>query len=171
MSGLDETIHLSEYDPQWKELFVMESQRISRCVPSGVKIEHIGSTAVPQLLAKPIIDIMLGTEPHQKCEVRASLLGLGYEDMEEAGVPGRIYLRKRIDGDFNVALVTRGGPLWVTNLALRDHLRTSPDARQEYTRIKREAINTGIGSLLAYSDYKSAVVSRLIADALERQRP
>jgi GrpB-like predicted nucleotidyltransferase (UPF0157 family) len=112
-TDLDEPIHVSEYDPQWPVLFAAEAQRISVDLPAGVTIEHIGSTAVPGLLAKPIIDIMLGTEPCQKIEaVRAALVDLGYEDMGEAGVPGRIYFRRRSRAAFNIALVPHGGPLW-----------------------------------------------------------
>ena len=171
MSDLDEAIHLSEYDPQWPILFDTEAQRISLGLPTDVTIEHIGSTSVPGLIAKPIIDIMVGTQPHHKPEVvRAALVDLGYEDMGEAGVPGRIYFRRRIGPAFNIALVPRGGSLWVANLAFRDYLRTSPDIRREYAETKRQAFNSGIQSLLAYSDYKSAALSRLIAKAVERKR-
>jgi GrpB-like predicted nucleotidyltransferase (UPF0157 family) len=170
VTDLDEAIQLSEYDPHWPILFGAEVQRISVGLPADVTIEHIGSTAVPGLLAKPIIDIMVGTEPHHEFEpVRAALVDLGYEDMGEAGIPGRIYFRRRIGGAFNIALVPRGGPLWVANLAFRDHLQTSPDARREYAESKRHAFDSGIQSLLAYSDYKSALVSTLVVQALERK--
>lgn len=133
-------------------------------------IEHIGSTAVPGLLAKPVVDIMLGTEPYHNIEaVRAALVDLGYEDMGEAGVPGRIYFRRRRRSAFNITLVPHDGNLWVANIALRDHLRTSSEARREYAETKGRAFDSGMLSLLAYSDYKSAVLSRLIAEALERK--
>ena len=168
VSNLDEAIHLSEYDPQWPILFSAEVQRVSSGLPADVTTEHIGSTAVPGLVAKPIIDIMVGTGPqHQLEAVRQALVELGYEDMGEAGVPGRIYFRRRIGAAFNIALVPRGRSLWTANLAFRDHLRMSADARREYSEIKRQAFNNGIRSLLAYSDYKSAVLSRLIVQALE----
>jgi GrpB-like predicted nucleotidyltransferase (UPF0157 family) len=169
MSDLDEAIHLSEHDPQWPILFGAEVQRVSLGLPADVMIEHIGSTAIPGLVAKPVIDIMVGTEPHHQIEaVRAVLVELGYEDMDEAGVPGRFYFRRRVGAAFNIALMSRGGPLWTANLAFRDYLRTSPDARREYSEIKRQAFNNGIRSLLAYSDYKSAVLSRLMAEAFDR---
>ena len=169
VTDLDEAIHLSEYDPQWPVLFGTEAQRISHGLAADVTIEHIGSTAVPGLLGKPVIDIMVGTEPHHRVEaVRAALVDLGYEDMGEAGVPGVIYFRRRIGDAFNIALVPRDGPLWACNLAVRDHLRTNPDARREYAETKRQAFDNGIQSLLAYCDYKSAVSSRLMRHALER---
>jgi GrpB-like predicted nucleotidyltransferase (UPF0157 family) len=168
VTDLDEAIHLSEYDPRWAILFGAEAQRVSSGLPADIRIEHIGSTAVPGLLAKPIIDIMVGTEPHHQLEaVRATLVDLGYEDMGEAGVPGRIYFRRRIGGAFNIAVVPAGGRLWTANLAFRDYLRTSPEARREYADTKRQAFASGVKSLLAYSDYKSVVLSRLIQQALQ----
>ena len=168
VSDLDEAIDLSDYDPQWPMLFDAEAQRVRSGLPADVTIEHIGSTAVPGLVAKPIIDIMVGTGPEHQIEaVRQALFELSYEDMGEAGVPGRIYFRRRIAAAFNIALMARGSSLWTANLALRDHLRMSADARREYSEVKRQAFNNGIRCLLAYSDYKSAVLSRLIVQALE----
>jgi GrpB-like predicted nucleotidyltransferase (UPF0157 family) len=168
MPDLDEPIHLSAYNPQWPALFRAEAQRISTGLPADIAIEHIGSTSVPELLAKPIIDIMVGMEAHHNPEsVRAALVALGYEDMGEAGVPDRIYFRRRTDIAFNIALVRRGNHVWISNLVLRDYLRRSPDARREYANTKRRAYESGIRSLLAYSDFKSAVLTRLLSEARE----
>jgi GrpB-like predicted nucleotidyltransferase (UPF0157 family) len=167
VADLDEPIHLSAYDAQWPILFRAEAQRISAGLPADAAIEHIGSTSVSELMAKPIIDIMVGTEAHHDVRaMRAALDALGYEDMGEAGVPGRIYFRRRAGVAFNVALVVRGGPLWTSNLALRDYLRTTPEAARNYAEIKRKAFESGIRSLLAYSDYKAAVLKRLMDQAL-----
>jgi GrpB-like predicted nucleotidyltransferase (UPF0157 family) len=171
VSNLDEPIHLSKYDPQWPILFRAEAGRLSVSLPADLAIEHIGSTAVPGLIAKPIVDIMVGTQAHHDLDaVRSALVYLGYDDMSEAGVPGRIYLRRRSPTAFNIALVERGGPLWLSNLAFRNHLQRSPEARNEYARIKIEAVESGIRSLLKYSDFKGAIVSRLILRATESEQ-
>lgn len=165
---VEESVHISAYDPQWPVLFGDEACRISGGLPEDLAIEHIGSTAVPGLAAKPIIDIMVGAEAyHDITGVRAALAALDYEDLGEAGVPGRIYFRRRAGTAFNIALVARGDPLWTCNLALRNYLRTNPDAAREYADVKYEAFNRGTRSLLAYSAYKSAVVTRLIDQALQ----
>jgi GrpB-like predicted nucleotidyltransferase (UPF0157 family) len=170
MTELDEPIHLSAYDPQWPTLFASEARRIAAGLPTDVAIEHIGSTSVPGLLAKPIIDLMLGGGAHHgPVSIRSVLVALGYEDLGEAGVPGRIYFRRRAETAFNIALVVRGGSIWAANLALRDYLRANPDAAREYADAKRAAFESGIRSLLAYSDYKSAVVARLMSQALDPQ--
>ena len=167
MKELDEPIHLCSYDEQWPKLYTLEAQRMAEELPADVVIEHIGSTAVPGLLAKPIIDMMIGMEPHHNHQrVRSVLVTIGYEDMGEAGVPGRVYFRRRATAAFNAALVVHGGSLWVANLALRDFLRENPDAAREYADSKRSALESGIRTLLAYSEYKSAVVTGLIRRAL-----
>lgn len=165
---LDEPILLCAWDPHWPALFASEAQRIAARLPAEIAIEHIGSTAVEGLLAKPIVDLMLGVEPHHRVDgVRAALGALGYEDMGEAGVPGRLYFRRRAETAFNIALVVRGGSIWIANLALRDYLRNNPEAARDYAEIKRSAFQSGIRWLLAYSDYKSAVVTALIGRALQ----
>ena len=74
---LDEAVHLSAHDSAWRTLFELEAQRIAAVMP-GVVIEHIGSTAVPGLWAKPVIDIMLGLQSSHGLEgVRARLVELG----------------------------------------------------------------------------------------------
>ena len=168
MTELDEPIHLCTYDQRWPTLFASEARRIAAGLPVDVAIEHIGSTSDPGLLAKPIIDVMLGGEPHHSLAgMRSALVALGYEDLGEAGVPGRIYFRRRAKTAFNIALVVRGGSIWTANLALRDYLRANSDAAREYAETKRSAFETGIRSLLAYSDYKSAVLARLMSRALD----
>jgi GrpB-like predicted nucleotidyltransferase (UPF0157 family) len=100
--------------------------------------------------------------------IRSKLVALGYEDMREAGIPGRYYFRRRATTAFNIALVIRDGPIWIANLALRDYLRATPDATREYAEVKRSAFDSGLRSLLAYSGYKNAVIARLLRQALDR---
>jgi len=172
---VDEPIHLSAYDSVWTDLYAAEVRRIAKALPRGVWFEHIGSTSVPGMLAKPIVDIMIGVEAasvERAVErIRVKVGELVYEDMGEAGVSGRIYLRRRMQGGFpvagfNVALVTYGGPVWTSNLALRDYLRTNCDAVREYVEIKRAAVTSGATSLLAYSTYKRECVNRLMDRAM-----
>jgi len=168
LTELDEPVHLSPYDPNWPALFASEAGRIQAALPGDAAIEHIGSTAIPGLLAKPVIDIMIGAEPHHSLDsLRTKLVHIGYQDMGEAGVPGRIYLRRRTGTHSNVALVRRGGPVWAANLALREYLRANPGAASEYAAAKRSAVEGGARSLLAYSNYKSKVVRELIARAFQ----
>ena len=175
MPDLDEPIHLSGYDSTWPDLYAAEVRRIAKALPQGVWFEHIGSTSVPGMLAKPIIDIMIGVEAGSVERIRVKVGELVYEDMGEAGLSGRIYLRRRIAASkvagfdltgFNVALVEYGGAIWKSNLALRDYLRTNPEAAREYTEVKQAAVSSGATSLLAYSAYKRECVNRLMDRAV-----
>ena len=171
MPELGEPVHLCPYDASWPALFASEARRVSVALPGDVAIEHIGSTSVPGLLAKPIVDIMVGVEPYHNLDrVREELVAHGYEDMGEAGVPGRLYFRRRADTALNLAIVARSGPIWVANVAFREYLRTNPDAAREYVETKCSAVKNGATSLLAYSDYKSKLVSRLISGAVDSNR-
>jgi GrpB-like predicted nucleotidyltransferase (UPF0157 family) len=169
MARVDEPIHLSPYDPDWPKLFAAEARRVLDGQSTNTGIEHIGSTSVPGLLAKPIIDIMLGVDSEEGLEyVRRRLVALGYEDCGESGVPGRIYLRRRAENDFNIALVVREGRLWRANIALRNYLRANDDAVREYAAAKLAAVQRGAKTLLAYSEQKDLVVSKLVSRALEQ---
>jgi GrpB-like predicted nucleotidyltransferase (UPF0157 family) len=170
LPDLDEPIDLSDYDPTWPDLYAAEVRRIAKALPQGVWFEHIGSTSVPGMLAKPIIDIMIGVKAGSVERIRVKVGELVYEDMGEAGLSGRIYLRRRIANSkiagFNAALVEYGGVIWKSNLALRDYLRANPDAAREYTEIKQAAVASGATSLLDYSAYKRECVNRLMDRAV-----
>jgi GrpB-like predicted nucleotidyltransferase (UPF0157 family) len=89
MTQIDEPIHLRPHDPEWPKLFAAEARRVCDGQSTNVGIEHVGSPSVSGLLAKPIIDIMLGVDSEDGLElVRKRLVVLGYEDCGEAGVPG-----------------------------------------------------------------------------------
>jgi GrpB-like predicted nucleotidyltransferase (UPF0157 family) len=166
---LDEPVHLESYDPAWEQGFRVEQKRLSRGLGvSARSIEHIGSTAVPGLLAKPIVDIMVGVIPFPPAAFWSkSIVALGYESLGEAGVPGRLYFRKRGPLSSNLHVVERSGIHWVSNLALRDYLRRSPEAATRYASAKRAAIATGATTLLTYSEAKGSVVEELLRKALE----
>lgn len=164
---IDEEIHLCPYNPQWITLFSAEHDRLRCLFPPGTPIEHIGSTSVPGLLAKPIIDIMVGVGEEATPSQRQQLVSAGYEDLGESGVPGRLYFRRRGVHSFNVHVVRFDGPIWKTNLALRNYLRADSKARDHYAAAKRGALEAGCTTLLRYSDHKSSTVKLLIASALQ----
>jgi GrpB-like predicted nucleotidyltransferase (UPF0157 family) len=167
--NLDEAVHLVPYDPAWPDVYDQERFRIALAFgvfPNSGLIQHIGSTAVPGLMSKPIIDIMLGVRDWPAPDkFIAGLAGLGYENLGEAGVPERLYLRRRADRQFNAHIVTRNGPHWTNNLALRDYLRADAAAREKYSTAKIAAVTRSGGQLLAYSEAKADVMAELIKAA------
>ena len=114
---LDEAISLVPSDSAWPDLAAEESARV-RAALVDADIEHIGSTAVPGLDGKAVIDLLIGVR-----ELTPSLRIPDYEAFGEAGVPGRLYFRKRGPVSFNAQVVERGGPLWRD--ALEGQIRSS----------------------------------------------
>lgn len=165
MADVDEPVSLSDYDPAWPVEFAREETRLREALAGVLRsIEHIGSTAVPGLTAKPIVDLMIGVAPSDDHNTLAEHLApLGYEDC--GGAPGRRYLRRRGDsGQFNVQIVEHKGSLWDANLLFRDYLRADPDAARRYGEAKRLAA-TKAPMLLAYSELKKHIIGDLLREA------
>lgn len=164
---IDEPVEITDYNPIYEGRYRAERDRLRLGLATAtLKFEHIGSTAVPGLAGKPVVDLMLGAPPAAWAELealRARIVTLGYEDLGEAGVPGRIYFRRRTKlRAFNVALVEHDGALWRDNLALRDYLRANPEAAAKYAEAKRAAVAAGARTLLAYSDAKGPSLAGLL---------
>ena len=161
---LDEPIHLQEPSEDWAPIFAAERQRLEDAL--RLPVEHVGSTAVPGLLVKPIVDIQVGVPTFPPAmAVTQTLERLGYENLSEAGVPGRMYWRLRGPRSFNIHVVRMAGEHWRNSLALRDYLRTSHAARERYAEAKRAAVAAGAVMLLAYSQAKNDVVASLLSQA------
>ncbi|GAB6929065.1 hypothetical protein JCM10914A_30480 [Paenibacillus sp. JCM 10914] len=138
---IDETTHLESYNAHWREWFQDERQRlIQRIGEHTDKIEHFGSTSVPGMTAKPIIDLLVGVSAMHTAEDIIPLLeSAGYEYLGEAGIPGRRYLRRRGEYDFNVHIMQHEGNLWNDNLLLRDSDEKHEFVRQLLDRAKDRA--------------------------------
>jgi GrpB-like predicted nucleotidyltransferase (UPF0157 family) len=144
MPEIDEPVEVWEYQSSWPGVFNEERRCLSSAlnVP-GEGIEHIGSTSVAGLAAKPTIDLMLGVdEMPPAAQFLRGIERQNWEAVGEAGVPGRLYFRKRQTVDANLHVVLRNGAHWINNLAIRNYLRTSADARR-HTSAKRRALNSG----------------------------
>jgi GrpB-like predicted nucleotidyltransferase (UPF0157 family) len=173
-SPIDEPVTLAVYDPDWPRQFEQERDLIVGALgESTAAVDHIGSTAVRGLTAKPIVDILIGIDrPAQDGAVRAALLALRYEDLGEAGVPDRLYFRKRDPGrNYNAHVVQFGGDHWQNNLLLRDYLRTHPNEASHYQSVKTMAAHIAGDSLIEYSRLKETFVSELLQRARRSPRP
>jgi GrpB-like predicted nucleotidyltransferase (UPF0157 family) len=163
----DGPIDLADYDEAWFDLFAREAERI-RAVLGGVavEVEHVGSTSVPGLAAKPIIDIAL-TVPDSSDEPTY------VPTMEEAGYVLRIRepewfehrLFKGPDTDVNVHVFTVGCSEVARMLAFRDHLRADRRDRELYERNKRELAARRWKYVQHYANAKSDVVAEIMTRA------
>jgi GrpB-like predicted nucleotidyltransferase (UPF0157 family) len=164
---IDEPVSLAPYDPEWPLRAHAEIERLSGALgPAVLAYEHFGSTSVPGCAAKPILDLLVGVPSWPPTDaLRRQLTSLGYEDLGEAGVPERLYFRKRSGLACNLAVTEYGKNLWRDNLAIRDLLRRDAALRQRYEEVKQAALREG--HLLAYSAHKSAFMAELLARARE----
>jgi GrpB-like predicted nucleotidyltransferase (UPF0157 family) len=167
----DELVTIRDYDPRWPALFAAERAEIARAFGDALAVEHMGSTAVPGLEAKPIIDVIASVERLPLTEEQVMALGhLGYEHLGECGVPGRAYFRKREPDPFNLHVVQYESSLWDHNLLFRDYLQAHPEEARRYGLLKRKLARDAGHSLLVYSDRKGRFISRTLARAREWRR-
>lgn len=165
-------IVVTAYDPIWEEMFKEESAVISEILGDNcVFIHHIGSTSVPGLAAKPVIDIMPVVKSLEKADEKAaSFMAAGYEYMGEFGIPGRRYLRKGGDErTHQVHIFSESDQKNINrHLAVRDLLRTCESERIAYTVLKKQLAETFPYDIEGYCDGKDAFVKALEEKALRR---
>jgi GrpB-like predicted nucleotidyltransferase (UPF0157 family) len=157
------------YDHRWPDLYQAEAAAIFSALGAyALGIEHFGSTAVPGLIAKPIVDILVGAQGGSKPgPAIVGLERLRYEYLGEDGRRlGRYFWRKRGVDVFNVSVVPYRGALWQSNLAVRDFLRTHPQWSEQYGQVKLSAAAASETSMLGYQDRKREFVDELRTAAL-----
>ena len=158
---------LVDYDPTWPRLFVRESERISSALSrNALAIEHVGSTSVPGLAAKPIIDILLvvansadESSYAPALEAAGYVLGIREPDWHEH----RMF--KGPDTNINLHVFSQGDDEIERMLIFRDWLRKNSTDRDFYLATKRELAQQSWKYVQNYADAKSKVVESIIARA------
>jgi GrpB-like predicted nucleotidyltransferase (UPF0157 family) len=164
-------VELAEYDPAWPEKAAFHAARLGVLGPVLVQVHHIGSTSVPGLTAKPIIDLMpLVTDLALLDLARPHVEALGYSWRGELGIPGRRYCSLTDEKGVRVTQLhffEAGSPQVIRHLAFRDYLRAHSAIAAAYEQEKRRAQNLHPGDVHAYTDEKAAWVRKTEALALE----
>lgn len=164
-------IDLYEHDPQWAPRFRTERDSLLMAFPGCfLGIEHIGSTAIPGLRAKPIID-MLGIVGHlEACvPVAAKIDGLGYMVRGENGIAGRRYFTREAPDAIHFHVYAEGDPRIGAHLRFRDHLRANPSSRREYEALKLRLADLHADDRAAYTAAKSSFCAEIDALTLARR--
>lgn len=130
-----------DYDPSWPRAFEAERRLLEARLGSAIEgIEHIGSTSVPGLAAKPLIDIMVAVSAEQVPGCVDALAELRYRRRADRDFPGRVFLR-RLDSHgratHHLSLTEPGGAYWRDQLAFRDALRADRELAARYAELKR----------------------------------
>jgi GrpB-like predicted nucleotidyltransferase (UPF0157 family) len=160
-------IEIAEYDPEWPSLYAREEERIRGVLGERVvRIEHAGSTSVPGLPAKPLIDVVLevpdsSDEPSYVPELEAAAYRVVIREPE--WFEHRVF--KGPDTDVNLHAFTAGCEEVDAMLLFRDHLRDSAEDRELYARTKRELAAYPWKYVQQYADAKTAVVQEIMERA------
>jgi GrpB-like predicted nucleotidyltransferase (UPF0157 family) len=162
-------ITVVEYDPAWPERFeILRNEYAVAMAGAGVPviaIEHVGSTSVPGLAAKPIIDCDIVVREAQVAAAGNVLMSLGFTPLGELGRPGRWVFREpaRLSGT-NTYVIVDGCLSLRNHLAVRNVLRADASLRDEYAAVKRQA-GARAASIDDYVQAKAAVVQKILAAA------
>jgi GrpB-like predicted nucleotidyltransferase (UPF0157 family) len=167
-----ETVRVVPAHPGWAELYRAEANRISEGVAraglDSLSLEHVGSTAVPGLAAKPILDLMAGYPPDRgNAPYFEVLVALGYEPRGSRGIPGRELLVRgpETSRTHHLNLVERGGTFWREHLLFRDRLRADPATAEAYASLKRDLAARYPADREAYTAGKGPFIARVLLGA------
>ena len=165
-------IVVSDYDPNWPNLFEQERSRIKNALGSfALAIEHVGSTAVPGLPSKPIIDLLVGVPSLEEARERFiepfAALGYNYVSEYASWLPGELFFRKGPPGPWthHVHLMEPSQPRWEALLVFRDYLRAHPEAACAYADVKQALAASSKEDIGAYRNGKTIFVQETTAKA------
>ncbi len=162
---MPDPVIIEDYNPRWPQLFEMLRSRIASVLDElAISIEHVGSTAVPGLAAKPIIDIdvLLRSSTDLPVVIRI-LADLGYEHRGDLGVSGREAFRAKSDAvQHHLYVCPPGSREYERHIAFRNYLRTHAADANAYALLKRELASRFCNDREGYNQAKSAFVERIL---------
>jgi GrpB-like predicted nucleotidyltransferase (UPF0157 family) len=159
------------YDSAWPRLFALEAERLRQLFDAAglpLIIEHTGSTAVPGLAAKPILDILAG---HQKSPSIPAYIEVltqaGYMHRGEQEIPGREFFRRGNPRAYHLHLTAIDSPFWRNHLTFRDRLRADNTLRDAYAALKRDLAARFPRDREAYIAAKESFVTNVLGLATD----
>jgi GrpB-like predicted nucleotidyltransferase (UPF0157 family) len=164
------SIMVSDYDPAWPATFEQERASLHTALgPLVLTVEHIGSTAVPGLAAKPIIDLQLSVrdlaEARSGCVAPLQALGYAYMPEYEARLPGELFFRKGQPWTHHLHVLQADHPRWRRRQLFRDHLRDHLEVAHAYAKLKRDLAAAFDNDMSGYMNAKTAFVAATLAEA------
>ena len=165
-------VEVVPYNSEWKTLFEKEKKLLESIFqPAEVEIHHIGSTSVPGLSAKPIIDIMLAADNLEQVEkVTPAIEAAGYEAKGENGIPGRRYFQKHDENGIrkvHLHSFEKGSHQLYRHLVFCDYLRAHPSEASKYAEVKEIAAQKYEYDIDSYIAEKSPIVKEMEYRAMQ----
>lgn len=167
-------IILEKYNPKWPDFFLEERAKIEKALSHLiVKIEHIGSTAIPGMGGNPVIDIMIGVQEKvdvEKCIPLLASIGYVLDPDRHEGFPERKSLDKyAIGAKIHLYIIDINSEEWVRHILFRDHLRKNPDVARDYNKLKVELVKKYRYDREAYAKGKAKFIKK-IEDKAKKER-
>lgn len=162
MSKVEVVLH----DPRWRDAFEAEAERVAAALGENVvAVHHIGSTAIPDIYAKPVVDLLVEVKDVTEVDGRSSAMeSLGYEVMGEYGIPGRRYFRKDDREGIRthqIHVFETGSAQVERHLAFRDYMIAHPEDAREYSELKRRLAEEHPQSMNGYMDGKDGFIKEI----------
>jgi GrpB-like predicted nucleotidyltransferase (UPF0157 family) len=163
-------VRIVPYDPAWPALFVAEARRLRQVLDPDLVlgIEHVGSTAIPGLAAKPIIDILIAVRSLARAKVALiePIIGLDYVYWADNPKPDRMFFVKGMPPygkrrTHHVHITEPSGEMWLRRLKFRDYLRADADEARRYEALKYELAERYPNDREAYTDAKTEYVEQV----------
>ncbi|MET3896750.1 GrpB-like predicted nucleotidyltransferase (UPF0157 family) [Devosia sp. UYZn731] len=155
---------LVDHNPDWQQAFAEEDARIRAAVgPIVIDLQHFGSTSIPTIRAKPILDVMLGIADFDQGPLLAPVLaGIGYEYVANAGVPNHVF-GKGEPRTHLLHVVAHDGPKWHRNIRFRDRLLADAALARDYEALKDRLAVEFADNRAAYTDAKQKFIDAAVA--------
>jgi GrpB-like predicted nucleotidyltransferase (UPF0157 family) len=159
-------VEVLPHDPRWRDAFEAEAKHVAAALGENVvAVHHVGSTAIPNIYAKPVIDLLVEVGDIAEVDGRSSAMeSLGYEVMGEYGIPGRRYFRKDNQEGIrthHVHAFESGSAEATRHLAFRDYMMAHPEDAQRYSELKRKLAEEHPQSMDAYMDGKDDFIKEM----------
>ncbi|MCG3218792.1 MAG: GrpB family protein [Candidatus Heimdallarchaeota archaeon] len=158
-----------EYNPQWAVIFEQERIKLANLLGEKIqRIEHIGSTSVPNLGAKPIIDILIGVKSlvdADQCVPLLQSVGYEYVPEHEREIPERRYFNYGMPRTQHIHMVELTSSFWEVNLLFRDYLRRHLEVAQEYYKLKTKLASQFKFNREGYTNAKAEFIQSVIMKA------
>ena len=170
------TVEVVPHNPQWRHAFETERMQVAAALGNNVvAIHHIGSTAIPKIYAKAIIDLLVAVKDITEVDNQTSaMVSLGYEAMGEYGIPGRRYFRKNNQEGLrthHIHAFEAGSAEVERHLAFRDYMIAHTADAERYSELKRKLAEEHPNSLDEYMDGKDGFIKEMDRKAAEWLTP
>jgi GrpB-like predicted nucleotidyltransferase (UPF0157 family) len=159
---------VSEYDPEWPELFRQIAEPVRHALGKiAVAVEHVGSTSVPGLTAKPVIDVDVVVSSAEDVPAAIERLReLGYVYQGDKGIPGReAFMWPPHAPRHHLYVVVEGSNPHVDHIRFRDYHRDHPEVAREYAQLKRALAEEHRNDRASYTEAKAEFIARVLSEA------